>query len=885
MVHKKCVTLSQSNIFICYSCTFKFLPFNNDNFCLDDISSSKDQVTNCQSLSSNDNSDIYNCFRNKGMHFIHANARSLFNKMSEFRILAKNSRSAVIGVSETWLDSSHTDSSISIDGYTVIRRDRDGHAGGVCLYIREDIPYRTRLDLCNNDLEDLWVEILLPKSKPIYVCVCYRNEQNKNLLKSLETSISNLRCDCDFLVLGDFNICLINSKSKLCKDYKSFLNLYNCKQLIDSPTRVTEKSSTLLDHIFTINISKISQSGVLCTGFSDHYTTYCTRKSIKDAVGKHKTIRIRSMKNYSQINFLEKLRTVDWSGVMNCQHVNDAWCNFKSLFTGVLDEIVPFKQIRIKTRTEPWMSSNILDLIRKRDKALIIANNNKGNKDLRKQFNFLRNKVQREVKKAKSNYLKDKIEDNKDNPKELWKQFKSLGYSNKSKDKSKVTIKVDNEICSEPNKIAKFMNNYFLKVAKDLVKKLPFVSNIYSTISPLLKQFYNDQNIIPNSFKLHPVSENFINNQLSTLNISKSTGYDDIPARFLKDGASEIREIITYLINLSITTNVFPDEFKCAKVKPLYKKKDRTEVENFRPVSILCIVSKILEKAVYIQFEKYLLDNNILYSHQSGFRKGHSTDSCLIDLFDYIHCSISEGDYVGMVLLDLQKAFDTVDHKVLCEKLKLVGVGCPEWFLSYISNRKQFVTIDDSNSNFGSVTCGVPQGSILGPLLFLIYINDLPISVTCKLLLYADDSALLVRGKDASIIASTLSKNLSSCKNWLVDNKLSLHLGKTEAILFGTKRKLKNVDEFNVKCDDVIIKSVKSVKYLGLMIDENLSGVDIVSNILKKSSGRLKFLYRYADLLNTNSRKILCSALIQCHFDYSSSSWYSGINKTLKKKL
>ena len=241
MVHKKCVTLSQSNNFICYSCTFKLLPFNNDNFGLDDISSSKDQVTNCQSLSSNDNSDIYNCFRNKGMHFIHANARSLFNKMSEFRILAKNSRSAVIGVSETWLDSSHTDSSISIDGYTVIHRDRDGHAGGVCLYIREDLPYRTRLDLCNNDLEDLWVEILLPKSKPIYVCVCYRNEQNKNLLKSLETSISNLRSDCDFLVLGDFNICLINSKSKLCKDYKSLLNLYNCKQLIDSPTRVTEK--------------------------------------------------------------------------------------------------------------------------------------------------------------------------------------------------------------------------------------------------------------------------------------------------------------------------------------------------------------------------------------------------------------------------------------------------------------------------------------------------------------------------------------------------------------------------------------------------------------------------------------------------------------------
>ena len=158
-------------------------------------------------------------------------------------------------------------------------------------------------------------------------------------------------------------------------------------------------------------------------------------------------------------------------------------------------------------------------------------------------------------------------------------------------------------------------------------------------------------------------------------------------------------------------------------------------------------------------------------------------------------------------------------------------------------------------------------------------------SVTCRLLLYADDSALLVRGKDANLIASILSENLQSCSNWLLDNKLSLHLGKTEAILFGTKRKLKNVKEFIVKCHDITIQNVKCVKYLGLLIDETLSGENIVSNILKKASNRLKFLYRFSDILNTKSRKTLCSALIQCYFDYSSSSWYSGINKTLKKKL
>ena len=238
-----------------------------------------------------------------------------------------------------------------------------------------------------------------------------------------------------------------------------------------------------------------------------------------------------------------------------------------------------------------------------------------------------------------------------------------------------------------------------------------------------------------------------------------------------------------------------------------------------------------------------------------------------------------------MLLLDLQKAFDTVNHKILCDKLEIMGVGCIEWFHSYLSNRKQYVSVNNVYSKYGLVTCGVPQGSILGPLLFLCYINDMPISVTCKLLLYADDSALLVRGKDANIIASILSENLSSCRKWLIDNKLSLHLGKTETIIFGTKQKLKNVKDFSVKCNKINIQKVKCVKYLGLTLDENLSGVEIVSNILKKSSGRLKFLYRYADILNTKSRKTLCSALIQCYFDYSSSSWYSGLNKTLKTKL
>ena len=174
---------------------------------------------------------------------------------------------------------------------------------------------------------------------------------------------------------------------------------------------------------------------------------------------------------------------------------------------------------------------------------------------------------------------------------------------------------------------------------------------------------------------------------------------------------------------MSIVENKVPEELKSAKVVPLYKKGNKSEVGNFRPVSILSIVSKILERAVYSQLKAFLVKNNMLYDLQSGFRGNYSTDTCLIHLTDHIKTQTSKGLYTGMILLDLQKAFDTVDHSILCDKLKAMGIGSVEWFQSYLSDRMQTVQVNDTYSNIEQITCGVPQGSILGPLLFL-YVND-----------------------------------------------------------------------------------------------------------------------------------------------------------------
>ena len=245
--------------------------------------------------------------------------------------------------------------------------------------------------------------------------------------------------------------------------------------------------------------------------------------------------------------------------------------------------------------------------------------------------------------------------------------------------------------------------------------------------------------------------------------------------------------------------------------------------------------------------------------------------------------------YTGMILIDLQKAFDTIDHKLLLEKMIYLGFSesIIRWFQCYLSRKTFIVNINDKFSQLGNVTCGVPQGSILGPIVFLLYVNDMPQAIKSNLLLYADDSCVLYQHKDVKAIEQQLNEDFANLCDWFVDNKLSIHFGqdKTKSILFSTKRKVKKGNILNIIYKNIEIKQYSKVSYLGCILDETLSGESMCLKVIEKINFKLRFLYRKNKYLTPTLRRMLCNAIIQPHFDYSCLTWYSNLTKALKNNI
>ena len=432
------------------------------------------EINHPDPIATTDVPDQYELFKKKGLHFLHINARSLLPKLTDARLLVQRTNAAVLAVTETWLDESVTNAEIELNGYIVNRKDRNRKGGGVCLYIRSDIAFNPKPELSTDDLESLYVNIFLPKTKPILIGVCYRPPTQTNFYKLLEESLESVSPDMEFILLGDFNTDLTN-KNKTCslvKDLYNFSTMFGLGQLIDSATRITCQCSSIWDLVFVSISDNVTQSGVLSVGFSDHLVIYCTRKIKKTRLGTHKSIKIRSLKRYNKAIFNEKLSECDFSVIYELSEVNEAWETFKRKFLCILNKIAPLKEVGIKQQSDPWVNSELLELIEQRDHNLKLFRKSELNEDYKNYLHF-RNQVDYTTKSAKSMYFKESVADNKHKPKKLWGLLKNLGSSNKCKTKiTNIGLKIKETICFDKLMVATHFNNFFCNIAENLVNKL-----------------------------------------------------------------------------------------------------------------------------------------------------------------------------------------------------------------------------------------------------------------------------------------------------------------------------------------------------------------------------------------------------------------------------
>ena len=474
------------------------------------------------------------------------------------------------------------------------------------------------------------------------------------------------------------------------KSYYEFCTFFSLHQLIQVPTRITCNSATIIDHILASYPERVTQQGIIDVGLSDHQLIFAQENflGLKEA---RTNIKFRSFKHYSADLSKETLTSINFRNYLNFNDTTEAYGDFIQKIMVTTDKVAPTKERRIKHNSQEWFDGEISEAIKNRDKLLKKFKKSRLHID-KELYNAARYKVHKLIFNKKKDYFENKLSECICKPKELWKALKSLGLPNKTSSCEVSALKVNKTVQYDTNLVLGGFKHYYSNLAGNLLKKLPKPPNKFT----LNSVFQHYKGIIQSdSFNLATVSENTILTILKNTKVSKATGLDNLSGRFLRDGAKVLTKPITDICNLSITSGKFPDSCKLAKLKPIYKKGSLTEASNYRPISLLPLISKVIEKVIHDQTSAFLNSRNLLYNYQSGFRKKHSTDFCFSFLNDKILKAFDQGLVTGMILIDLQKAFDTIDHDILLQKLYATSFSkhSVNWFRSYLTNRTFLVNL------------------------------------------------------------------------------------------------------------------------------------------------------------------------------------------------
>ena len=833
-------------VYICTLCYFNcglFVPKMNDKTV--DLGFNTDIVDTCTYV---DYSNVhYDQTKplNPTFTVMQLNIRGILSKQEKLKNLIKEVRSTgmvhAIMLVETWLNKTN-EKRVKIPGFNMYcshRKSKKG--GGVGILIAQSLDCRVREDLSVNvpDFENLTVEVKT-QNDSILLSTIYRppNSKEKQFLKTYQRLINKFtEKQLERLIVGlDHNLDLLKHDNHI--PTNDFIGINVEHQLIPTitkPTRITRSTATLIDNIIIGRSYQADYSPkIIIDDISDHLPLLLKITSPMLYTKKPKEITTRGINTTKCEEINKMINEHNWQMILEEKTTDEAFNTFHAILQNTLDTICPVHTIKLtknKIKKEPWITTGLQKCIRKQKLLYKQQLQEKNVETKRTKYLDYRNTLNRVLRITKEQYYRQKCIDFKNSTTKLWKMINRIIAKENDKTNCIEYLKVENINHYDSKIISEEFGKFFSTVGSKFAQKVP-------TPKINIADYVERIPMNEKSQFMTPTNESEIARIIGNLANKASSGYDDINNILLKQLKTSICIPLTIIFNKSLESGQFPHEMKKADVIPLYKAKERHYVTNYRPISLLLTISKVLEKVVYQRTYSFLNGTNQFYQSQYGFRSGHSCESAMCELIGNIAKNQEEGLHTIGVFIDLSKAFDTLDHKILLQKLYRYGIRgtCLNWFTSYLEQRQMRAkcTIDDHTvySQYYDIEYGTPQGSCLGPLLFLVFINDIYTSITySSILLFADDTTILHRHRNLRYLKWCVEEDMRGLVDWLKANKLTINLDKTEVVLFS---KDKTQIHIELEMEHKAIKSSTWVKFLGLWIDNTLSWKKHLGTLLIK---------------------------------------------------
>ena len=582
--------------------------------------------------------------------------------------------------------------------------------------------------------------------------------------------------------------------------------------------------------------------------------------------------------------FINSVDLVNWDFVTNINSVNDAYSLFLDKLTNIYDRCFPVRRLNKKSISnsiprKPWITSAILTSIRRKNKLYLRFKSSPTDYNKLLLVNY-RNKLTNLIRASKKSYYSNLLDNHKNNLKQTWKILNGLLGRDRKKSYPDC-FDIEGTVTSDSTVIANGFNKFFINIGPQLSSRIPSIN-----VAPA--HFLNNIPSPPNSLYFTPTDHEEVLKLCTTLKAGTSPGCDGIKPDAIKAVKHHIARPLVQIFNLSMSTGIVPCQFKLAKVVPIFKSGNPSLCNNYRPISLLPVFSKIFERIIHKRLYNFINQLDLLHPSQFGFRHKFSSYMAVLEAYNTIASNLDIGNHTAGIFLDLSKAFDTISHDILLTKLHHYGVrgGALEWFRNYLTDRKQYVTVNDCNSDTGTVQCGVPQGSVLGPLLFILFINDVTYaSNKFSFFIYADDTNIVMSNRNLVQLITSLNTELSKISLWFKVNKLSLNIDKSSYVIFKNRHSNRLYNNIHISIDGNELSKVSYTKFLGVYLDECLTWQkhnSYVINIVSKYSG---ILFRLKRILPTTTLFSLYNTLVLPHLYYCNIIWSDPNNCCLNSIL